>query len=589
MRRLSCFLLGYFFLTYLAAQGNLLPEDNPAYHFVDRWQIKSGIVPPFHPNLRGYTRGDVMRFALTVDTQATNLSRIDRWDLQYVFRDNNEWLGAAETNLPLGRRRRDTCDCFPAYLTELAKADPRWEESERPVLKHFYRTPANFFEANEPAFYLRVNPILNLQYAVADESDERFSFNQRGVDVRGGVDDRIFFSFNILETQAQLPNYVDRYIDTFRTVPRAGIFKRYSGGVFNVTDGYDFLTSQGQLGMNISPHVGIQAGFGRHFIGNGRRSLILSDFSNNALYLRLNWKVWKLQLQNTFVELARESARSFNMGTEPLPKKYLASHHLSINVGKSLNVGIFENVVFSRENGFEFQYLNPIILYRAIEQGLGSPDNVMIGLDGRWNLLQRFQLYGQLVFDEFVFDELFAEGRGWWGNKYGIQAGAKYIDVLGVDHLDLQVEYNRVRPYTYAHFDSSAHFSHYNQALAHPLGANFQEFYVRLRYRPTPRLFLDAQFFRMEQGEDSDENFGANILRSYLTRVSQFGNELLQGIRSNTNLTLLNASYMFRHNLWLDAGLTLREEDSTDDSRDLSTQFVTLGIRWNVGRAEYGF
>ena len=50
--------------------------------------------------------------------------------------------------------------------------------------------------------------------------------------------------------------------------------------------------------------------------------------------------------------------------------------------------------------------------------------------------------------------------------------GLKYIDVLGIDNLDYQVEWNTARPYTYSHYDD-ANYTHYNQALAHPVGSKF--------------------------------------------------------------------------------------------------------------------
>ena len=31
-------------------------------------------------------------------------------------------------------------------------------------------------------------------------------------------------------------------------------------------------------------------------------------------------------------------------------------------------------------------------------------------------------------------------GNGWWGNKYGLQLGAKYIDAFSIKNLDLQLE-----------------------------------------------------------------------------------------------------------------------------------------------------
>ena len=99
---------------------------------------------------------------------------------------------------------------------------------------------------------------------------------------------------------------------------------------------------------------------------------------------------------------------------------------------------------------FRLDYLNPVIFYRAIEQQNGSSDNVILGLDVKWNAARKLSFYGQFILDEFVLDHIM-DGDGWWANKFAIQGGAKYIDAFGVPNLDLQGEVNIVRPYTYSH------------------------------------------------------------------------------------------------------------------------------------------
>jgi hypothetical protein len=494
--------------------------------------------------------------------------------------------------LPLAERR-----CNPDLPTriEAARADARYVKSERRWLPWLYPTPANLFEVNEPHFHLRVNPVLNLAYGSQANSEDPFFYNQRGLQLRGGVDDRLYLHFELLETQAALPNYVNRYISQKLALPGNGLYKDYKSDVFNIARGYDFLNSQGYLGFNLTPHVGMQLGYGRHFIGNGLRSMLLSDFSNNYFYLKLNWQVWKLHYQNIFAELAALSDRAVP-GDVILPKKYMAAHHLSIDLTPNLNVGIFETVIFSRVDHFELQYLNPIIFYRTVEQAIGSPDNVLLGIDGHWNLLHRFQLYGQLMLDEFVFREMFLEPQGWWANKWALQAGLKYIDAFGLDHLDLQAELNLVRPFTYSHRgDNTENYSvtsytHYGMPLAHPLEANFREVILRARYQPLPRLTFDGTLFLMSVGENPDGmNVGAAILRPHQTRTMNYGNELLQGVRGEIWLANAALSYELRHNLFLEGRLIMREKQSDDDTRDLSTTIFSLGIRWNAAPVSWGF
>ena len=343
------------------------------------------------------------------------------------------------------------------------------------------------------------------------------------------------------------------------------------------------------LGFNVTRHVGVQFGYGRNFIGNGYRSMLLSDFSNNYLYLKLNWKIWRFHYQNIYAELNSTSNKDFS-SVDPLTKKYMATHHLSFNLSSNLNFGLFETVIFTRNNNFEFNYLNPIILYRTIEQGLGSPDNVLIGMDAKWNFLQHFQLYGQLMLDEFLFNELFVERNGWWGNKFGGQVGLKYIDVFGIDHLDVQAEYNLARPYTYTHRDSSASYTHYNQDLAHPLGANFREFLVKVRYQPIKKLVVDARLIRAEFGEDNDTtNWGGNLLLPHTTREQDYNNTIGQGIAAQSLLVGLDLSYQIRHNVFIDLHYFYRKKDSADDKLDTNTQYFGGGVRVNIGKVRMDY
>jgi hypothetical protein len=324
--------------------------------------------------------------------------------------------------------------------------------------------------------------------------------------------------------------------------------------------------------------------------------LLLSDYSTNYFYLKFNTRIWKFHYQNLFTELAPISS-NLNPGNSILPKKYMANHYLSFKPTKNIEIGIFEAIVFSREDHFEFQYLNPIILYRSVEQFLDSPDNALIGLNGKWNIKNRVQLYGQLMLDEFKLSEI-TSGDGWWANKYGIQAGLKYINVGGIDHFDAQLEYNRVRPYTYAHRDSllnfpdisTASYSHHSQPLAHPLGSNFTEVVFNLRYRIGQKTFLNGRVISAKYGQNPEnENLGSNILLVTGTRVRDNGNFIGQGIETNLLSFGLDVTYQFYHNYFFDAHFLYRKADAELDELDIDTKFIGAGLRVNIGNIIYDY
>ncbi len=540
-----------------------------------------------------------MRFILSLDSLSTQLSAYDRDDCFYMYCENNEWLTQDDLNQTVAGKKTgyyekipgDTLYRFiPASQILSSKESEHYITTKKPIWKHFYKTPANWLQFDKKDFYLRVNPIININVGKSGNDDKAVFFNQRGVEFRGGIDDRVYFYSNITDTQARFPEYVEGYINKFKALPGNGFYKNYQSSVFDNINGYDYLNGQGYVGINITPHIGMQFGHGKNFIGNGYRSLFLSDFSQNYLYLKLNWKVWKFHYQNIFAELNSTSAQA-NSGDNNLPKKYMAAHYLSYNITNKMTLGLFEAVIFDRENGnFELQYLNPVILYRSVEHLLDSEDNVLVGLDFKWNILKKGRIYSQLLLDEYKFGEL-TGGNGWWGNKFGVQFGSKFIDIFGIDHLDLRAEYNTVRPYTYTYRNpESASFSHYNQALAHPLGANFKEGLLIVQYQPHKRVTLEGRLIRAESGEDANgENWGGDILLPNTTRISDFENETGQGIATTTTLFGLDISYKIWHNIYLDVQYFYRNKNSTLPERSDTDSFFGAGFRMNVGKVRMDF
>lgn len=574
----------------LNGQSSILPLGSRAYHILDRLEILTGVEPSFHSTLKPYTRRQVTAYASKVDTSKISLGLSNRYDLFYIFRDNNEWLATSPFPTPIGGVREPISNQKGLTQIEASYEDAHYTLNEKPILKHFYKTPANLFEVNNKYFHLRVNPLFHFSMADAQDDSQPIFLNRRGVAVRGGVDDRIYFSFDILETQARFPNYVNYYFDKFKALPGQGFVKSYKSVLFDINQGFDYLNGQGYVGFNFTPHVGLQFGYGRNFIGDGYRSMLLSDFANNYLYLKFNWQVGRFHYQNIFTELIQGTPRSV-AGDRLLPKKYMAAHYLSYNITPNFNVGLFEAVTFSRTDRFEFHYLLPVMLYRTLEQGLGSPDNVMIGITSKWNLWQRFQLYGQLVFDEFKFSELILDNQGWWGNKVGAQLGLKYINVLGVDHLDAQIEYNSALPFTYTHREGVANYVHYNQNLAHPLGANFRELVFLVRHQFLKRFELEARLINATFGEDEvASNVGSNLLLPSNNRTTgEYGNEIGQGLDTQMILLGLDVSYRLAHNIYLDLNYFYRNKDSVSPDRDMRTQYLGGGIRINLDRVRMDF
>ena len=539
-----------------------------------------------------------MRFVLHCDTLDLEYTEKDKQDFFYLFCENNEWLYPDAPQQTVAGKKTgyyekipgDTLYRFiPALQVKSSLESPFYYKTEKPIWGFFYKTPANWFQLDKEGFYVRLNPIINLKAGKSGDDEAAVFFNQRGVELRGGIDDRVYFYSQITDTQARFPEYVRNHVEKYKALPGNGFYKSYQSSVFDGLNGYDYLNGQAFIGLNITKSIGLQFGHGKNFIGNGYRSMILSDFSHNYLYLKANWRIWRFHYQNLFTEMNALSAQA-NPGDSSLPKKYMAAHYLSFDLSKNMSIGLYEAVIFQRENGFELQYLNPVILYRSVEHLLDSEDNILAGLDFKWDILRKARFYAQFMLDEYKFGEL-TGGDGWWANKFGLQVGGQFIDLFGIDHLHLRLEYNTARPYTYSHRDTlGASYSHYNQPLAHPLGANFEEFLGVAHYQLSKRIALEARLIRAEFGEDGQgENWGGNVLLPNSSREMDYDNEIGQGIASASTLFGLDVSYQLWHNIYLDVHYFRRKKTSESAGRSGTDSYIGGGFRMNVGKVRMDF
>jgi hypothetical protein len=578
-----------------ATQGaNYVPLDPDIYRLIDRYAIKFGsdsLRDP-HTSVRPYTRagaahlGERMLSPDSATARGGSLSRTDRFNAQYLLKDN--WANSDQG-------------------TDL-------NQSAKPILTYFYRDQTDLYHVDTKDFTLRVNPVLLLSGGKDNKNNDGLRYvNTRGVQIEGTIDQRLGFYAFLADNQEGVPQYVRNRVERDTIVPHEGYFKPFKAAVLGQGSQYDFFSARGYVTYAATKHINVQLGHDRNFIGNGYRSLILSDYSAPYFFLKLNTRVWKLNYQNLFAELAAHKENA----DQVYPKKYLALHHLSLDVTKDFNIGVFESVVAgSASNRFELQYLNPIIFYRAIEQNVGSPDNATLGLDFKWNVLHTAQLYGQLVLDEFKLSEIRA-GNGWWSNKQAVQLGAKYIDVAGIRNLDLQVEMNYIRPYTYQHESYYTAYTNYQQPLAHPMGANLTEVLGVLSYQPLPRLNLVAKAFYTEQGLDfgydaagnvimtgplSNDapdtglttgriaNYGGNPLVPYNSHPQDYNNRTGQGNKSRLLHTDFTATYQPRLNLFLDAKLIARHQTySLTPGLNGNEVYASVALRWNIAQRLHEF
>jgi len=555
------FFISFTFPFCLKAQNTYLNSGSDEVHLLNRLETFSGkfsdrlfLDDPY------VSRNDAYDFLNSAksDFLFSGRSNVDNYNINRALSINGEW----------------------ANLGDDAK------NSRNPFLNTFYKKQSDLLRWNKNGIFFSLNPVIGLETVMETQSNKLLFNTAAGLEFRGKVKDRLGFYFFMTHNYEEPVAYQQDFINRWNAIPGAGGFNK-------IGNGYQYLKVRGYADVAlIKDHISLSAGYDQHFIGDGIRSLFLSDFSEGALFASLNTKIWRLNYRNIYLRLVPQNFPGVPSTTG---YKYATIHHLSANIRPWLNIGLFESVTFSREGHYEIGYMNPIIFYRALERSMGSPDKVAIGMDAKAIILKRVNLYAQFLINEFTAKEFFGN-NGYWANKWALQLGGKYYNGFGVRNLDLQLEMNLIRPYTYTHSnrvegETIANYSHFNQALAHPLGAGLAEWIGTIHYQPFPRLAVDIKGMYYKQGIDTgNSNLGNDIFVGYDVPHPTFGVSLVNGPAGSCMMGSLNVSYELRPRFYFDIGGTFRKYTNViSDAYTQKDLFFNAGVRLNLNRKTRDF
>lgn len=334
----------------------------------------------------------------------------------------------------------------------------------------------------------------------------------------------------------------------------------------------------GRLSYTPNKIFNFQIGLDQNFIGEGARSLMLSDYGTAYPFAQIRMNFWRIEYSIMYQFLRERRFSNWQ-------NKFAASHHISFNPTKWLNIGFFESVVFQPKDtlnnrGFEVEYLNPFVFYRPQEYALGSADNVLIGFELN-AFIKKHTIYSQLMLDEFSLTEVRNRTR-WWATKFGAQIGVKGRFNKGDNKFFYRVESNLVRPYTYAHISNALNYGNQNSTLAHPYGSNFMEILFELKWNKG-KLFAELFTTYFLRSYDKDGfNFGNDIYTPYVNRPYEYGHTIGQGQGYNGTKTMLKLGYKISKHGNLSGFIENHFDYNTFDTK--LRYSVVVGVRsalWN--------
>lgn len=425
----------------------------------------------------------------------------------------NSWLDKF-----VSKKESKTISAFKPYLySSVDYADHKNSDSEENHLreyKSFFMRKLkheNMLVVDTGNFNFTLDPILSFEIGIDkyDTTSKRLSKNTRGLIVKGNIGSNISFMSAFVENQAFLPTYQSQFVSTHDVVPGQGRIKPFKVG------GFDYAMASGYISYSPLKQMNVQFGHDKNFIGDGYRSLLLSDNTSNYPFLKFNTSFFegKIHYMTLYASMQNLERIPFHKTPETIYKRKAASFHLlGLNLAKWLQVSLFEGIIWQRwdttgTTSFDYNFVNPVFGVNSLIYGLSGKNNAVLGATVKVALTDKITLYAQGMADDFK------------AKKLGYQAGFKLFDLFKLKNLYLQAEYNSVSPYSYGHFFPLQNYSHSNQPLTHPLGAGFSEFVGILSYR-----FRDFYLsFKGNYAKTTDDNnvyhFGSNIFNSYTIKT----------------------------------------------------------------------
>lgn len=429
-------------------------------------------------------------------------------------------------------------------------------------------------EVKNKNYTFSIDYLPDLQAGREFESKQTTDLNTRGYQISATIGSNFFFYTSGYENQGKFANYEANYISKTDMIPGEAYDRSFLG--YN-----DWSYATTLMGYKLSKAVTIVLGEDKTFIGDGYRSVLLSDYAANYPLLRLTADLGpNVQYMAMWAYMEDPSAVQFNSFTNNR-RKWGAFHYIDWSINKRASIGFFNALIAEEANdqgklhGFDVNYIDPLYFSSSLgPSGAGTiPDHTLVGFNGKYKFFNKTTIYGQLLFDQSLSPVNNSGGKAW-------QLGFKGSDLFKVKSLNYLFEYNTAAPYTYANRNPIVNYTELDEPLGDPLGANFKELLGIVNYS-IGRFDLQGEIDYAKTGLNIGSiNYGQDItladninLPPATTGTTGQGLATTVKYAEGTVAYLLNPKYNFR----LEVGALLRQETNSETS--LKTAMITIGLR----------
>ena len=433
-----------------------------------------------------------------------------------------------------------------------------------------YLINRNNLDYKKNDFSMHLNLLGNLSFVNKQEDETRYYRNTRGFEIFGQLGENLFYYTKFLENQAVFVPYINEYIDSMVIVPGEGWWKNFG------ENGRDYTYAMGYVVYKPFENLFLEIGHGKNFIGNGYRSLILSDNSFIYPYLKLEFVKGHFSFTNMWSQMYNFFVRYyFYHYTKHSTFSSFTYFNQNVNISFIIATNWKTSDYQTFVNHFPITFFVPPIA--PLIYGLDSENNSLLAVNFsyRWRFLL---MYSQVVLDNIDLSKSIINTS----NRYACQIGIRSYDILKNKwknlHLSMLTEFNYVRPYTYASEFRFQGFYHYNQPIAHPLGASFKELIFRIS------LWIYNLELQYNYSLIKTSTLGQNI---FDTQISMLNLNIDGAAKITHNFFKLSFIINSHTGMRMFLGVSMRDK-SKDYSLDRSF-YKFIGLTTDLGRFYYDF
>ena len=324
-------------------------------------------------------------------------------------------------------------------------------------------------------------------------------------------------------------------------------------------DGFDYAYAVGYFVYAPFKFLSVTAGNNAQFVGDGHRSLLLSDNSYSAPYFRIDWDIHPKfsfsYMRSRHMNLLRRPAT--NSVESYYEAKGYSVNYFTYKPSNKIAISLFESGEWNRGDSITSKHSHPLF-YNPVPfvSGLvlkGKNEVVsLLGLNIGYQVGKLHRLYAQVAMNDYATDKL------------GFQLGYRGYNYFGLKDFMLQVEYNYTSSNLYQSTNPRLNSSHFNMPLAHVKGNGFQEVLLRTNYE-IKRVYAEvtAVYYLLSSYNSSSllPTYNAQTLASN----NVFYGSVELGYRFNRKMNFsVFGNYTFR---------------TIDDPTVLTTNQLNIGVR----------